>query len=156
MNHNIEKYYLIYDTCMKLKERGFDVWCDKFYGPYPHYKGEAIGSDEEYELRSEGKGKSIRNKIIIQHWTHHNSMHYNKKSCSCPDINMVVDWMLENWNTNLSVKPYYENDKIYWLCDIHYISEDKIQYMHTITSCEHKYKAYADAIRWVLDNYKVI
>ena len=162
MKNNIDNHYLIYNTCMKLKKRGFDVWCNKFYGPYPHHNGEPLGEDEEYELRAEGRGKEITSEIILQTWTSRNSMMFNKKSCSCPDINVVLDWILENWNTHIIVKPYWqENHELSWYCDIYYINKndnkhDYIQLMNTITKCDSKYHAYAEGIRWTLDNYKTI
>lgn len=157
MENKIDHYHLVYDTCMKLKKRGFDVWCNKFYGPYPHHNGEPLGSDEEYELRAEGRGKEITSKIIEQTWTHRNSMLSNKKCCSCAEINDVVDWMLINWNVHITVHPYWiENHKLAWFCDVHYIRDNYVQLITTINKCEHKYKAYAEGIKYVLDNYKVI
>lgn len=156
MENKIDKYYLIYETCMKLKKRGFDVWCDKFYAPYPHHNGEPLGSDEEYELRAEGRGNEITSKIIMQTWTERNSMLVNNDSCSCPEINTVVDWIFENWNTILTVKPYYTENGLTWFCEVYYVKDNSIQLMKTLLPYNHKYKAYADGIRWVLDNYKVI
>lgn len=155
MKNKIDKYYLNYNKCMKLKKRGYNVFCDKLYGPYPHYNNEPLGSDEEYELRAEGKGNEIIYKVIDQSCFNKNS-ELDEESCSCPEINDVIDWLLINWNVHITVKPYWNSEGLNWFGDVHYINDNFIQLMHTITRCKHKYEAYAKCIEWVLDNYKTI
>lgn len=152
MINKITKYYLVYETCMSLKKIGFNVWCNKFYGPYPHHNGEPLGSDEEYELRAEGRGKEITSKIITQTWNHTNSMLVNKKSCSCPEINDVIDWIFENLNIVFTVIPYWNEDRLVWLCKVNHIKDGYIELMKTLLPYDNKYKAYAKGIKWTLDN----
>lgn len=149
--NKIDKYYLNYNKCMKLKERGFDVYCNKFYGHYPHHNGEPLGSDEEYELRSEGKGNEITYEIINQTLYNKNS-ELNKESCSCPEINTVIDWIFENLNIVLTVIPYWNEDELAWLCKVNHIKDGYIELMKTLLPFDNRYKAYAEGIKWTLDN----
>lgn len=48
-------FYCDYETCMSLKQKGFNEMCDAFYGDAFLYQGEYISPDHEYEYRIEGK-----------------------------------------------------------------------------------------------------
>lgn len=142
-----------YETCMRLRNHGFNVWCKKCYVKYPYYRGQPLGSDEEFELRAEGKAKAIRYKMTLYDMNNSNTSFHNETDCSCPEINDVLDWFLINWNVHIIVKPYWlENHQISWFYDIFFINENYIELKNTGLNFKDKYQAYTEAIKWVMTN----
>ena len=152
MINKILTYYVDYPTAKLLKKFGFNVPCDLFLEWYPHYKGEALSFDDECDLRSEGKGKEIEYKPLIQRMYNTNtSFSVNEKNCSCPSLEIVRSWVLKNFNISFVIKPYYDsNNKLLWQSEIYSIKEKTIDLVTTLYYGKTDTKILADSIEYAL------
>jgi len=151
MNNKIQTYYVDYNAAKLLRKFGFNVPCEFYYEWYPHFCGEPLGCDEEYELTSEGRKDEITYKELIQRMYNTNDSFSSKKHCSCPSLDIVRDWLLENFNIYISPKPSPKDNKIFWLCEIWKIHDEYIELFKTLPYNKTNIKALADGIEYVLD-----
>lgn len=160
MINKLTEHCVSYDTALLLKEIGFDVVCEQYYGPYAHHNGEPIDADDEFELKDEGKENEIEYKIIKLNFVHQNKEFRpdgwcpNEKCCSCPTIDTVVEWILVNYNTHLKVEPFVDyTDKISWVCYIQKIDDIKTEIKWVSARHPYKHQALEEAIKHFLLNH---
>lgn len=151
MINNIHDYYVDYPNALKLKKLGFNVNCELFFEWYPHYKGNPLSFDDECELKSEGKGKSIRYKELVQRMFNNNEHLKNKNSCSAPFLHTVSDWILENYNIFIDTKPYWCEDGMMWMFETYYLTDTHWVPIKCTTAKKSKQQALADGIEYILD-----
>ena len=152
MNNKVQTYYVDYNAAKLLRKFGFNVPCEFYYEWYPHFCGEPLGCDEEYELTSEGRKDEITYKELIQRMYNTNDSFSSKKHCSCPSLDIVRDWLLENFNIYISPLPYWDdNNNMVWMCKVFKIRDNKLNLLQTIVYKKTNIKALADGIEYVLD-----
>lgn len=96
---NKEKRVCNYPVSMKLKEEGYEDGCEFFWGIDIRHNGEYLGSDEEFELRCEGREDEIEyihGGRLEHHWNYNCDFSDDNESCSAPDVYDVIDWLRLN------------------------------------------------------------
>ena len=99
---NNKEDYLSYKDCLKLKKLGYNWASDGLWYLSPTYNGEWLGSDEEYELRSEGITEFDYKPRTWLHY-HKNEDCNNKNECSLVDYYNAAYWL----ETVKNVKPFF-------------------------------------------------
>ena len=151
MINKILTYYVDYPTAKLLRKFGFNVLCELYYEWYPHYKGEPLSFDDECELKSEGKGKEIKYKALIQKMYNINTSLGYEKNCSCPSLEVVRSWVLKNFNISFVIKPYYDSEnKLLWKSEIYSIKEKTIDLVTALYYGKTDTKILADSIQYAL------
>jgi len=122
MTNVILNGYVGLDTAKILKKLGFNMICDACWSMYPHFKGEPLGNDEEYELRSEGRDNEITYEPYCECGINtNNAMWKNEDIWACPKIDTVVDWLYHTFDIYVNTKPYMSS-VIQWVGEIYNIS----------------------------------
>lgn len=106
------KKILPYNLSMRLKKLGYNEGCHLLYTTAHRYHGEDLGLDEEYELRSEGKGDEIEyfpGEWIVDMWNKNDLDYISDDDCSAPIINDVIDWLESEHRVLVVVRPEFEN-----------------------------------------------
>ena len=102
----IEEVYVSFETAKLLKEKGFREMCDCGYGISVRHNGEEIDEDEEYELKSEGKGNEIE---------YVDGGHLYRICCdnsfsdtlyACPTQTRVMAWLRKEQNLFIEIQCY--------------------------------------------------
>lgn len=151
MINKILTYYVDYPTAKLLRKFGFNVPCELYYEWYPHYKGEPLSFDDECELKSEGKGKEIKYKALIQKMYNKNTSLGYEKNCSCPSLEVVRSWVLKNFNISFVITPYYDSEnKLLWKSEIYSIKEKTIDLVTALYYGKTDTKILADSIEYAL------
>lgn len=112
-------FYCDYETCMSLKQKGFNEMCEAFYGDAFLYQGKYISPDHEYDYRVEGKT------VDVEHggWVYKlNNKNYDgcmdEDSCSIVSHPVAVKWLFEKTGMFISVKPYVTTEGFFYSCDL--------------------------------------
>ena len=119
--------YVGLDTAKILKKLGFNMICDACWSMYPHFNGEPLGSDEQYELEAEGRANEITYEPYCQTgFNSNNAMWKNQDIWSCPKIEDVIGWLYHTYDIYVNATPYITHG-IQWIGEIHNIlSSDSI------------------------------
>ena len=111
----ITEDYVDFSTAKLLKEKGFKEWCSCAYGISVRHNGEEIDEDEEYELKSEGKGNEIE---YVEGGTLYGMNYDNSKDFAslyaCPTQAMAMKWLREVHGLFISIG----NDDLNWCWQI--------------------------------------
>jgi len=112
-------FYCDYDTCMSLKQKGFNEMCDAFYGDAFLHNGEYISPDHEYEYRIEGKTVDVEHGGWLYNFHNKNDDDYmDEYSCSIVSHPVAIKWLFKKTNIFISVKPYAVKNGFSYECDL--------------------------------------
>ena len=109
--------YCSYETCMLLKQKGFNELCDDFYCDAYLHKGEYVNPDhlEDYnesEITVEPGGMFCN----LANTNQDDSM--NEDFCSLVPQPVAAKWLYQQTNIYILVKPYVTMEGIFWLCNL--------------------------------------
>ena len=113
------------ETAKALKDIGFDVTCPNCYGMAVMHNGEYLGSDEEYELRAEGRGDEIEyvdGGMLYSMWCN-NREKEDRDVYAAPDIEVVRKWFRDKHNLHITAMPYITVEGQLWLADVYVFSD---------------------------------
>jgi len=114
----ITEDYVSFETAKLLKEKGFDVWCDKCYGTALYHKGVPISFDDECELKEAG----LENEIeyveggYLYDFGCDNRKEY-AKVYAAPTLQMTMKWLREVHRIIIVIQPLSFNGAKDFLCD---------------------------------------
>ena len=102
----MKKHYCSVETCLALKELGFNEYVDACYGTDFRHNGESIGSDEEFELKCEGRGDEI---VSVPYGAFflmpcRNSDKYI--GVAAPTVNEAIDWLRDAHNVVVTTEAF--------------------------------------------------
>ena len=145
-----------YKLSLKLKKAGYKEWCRQGWGLDIRHNGQHLGSDEEYELKAEGKGDEIEyipGGAIFEGWCNNSAEWWDEDTCSAPLINDVIDW-LETEKGILVVPELRSGISSYvWRCSIFTFVKGKGVKLHiTTTERSKKYDSLSEGIEYALYN----
>lgn len=107
-----EEKILPYDLCMRLKELGYNEYAEWLYETSRMHNGEELGSDEEFELRAEGKGDEIElvpGGCLNKFWVKNDYDWLSKENCAAPYVDDIIDWLEREHNVLVVVRPTFQN-----------------------------------------------
>lgn len=111
--------YCSYETCMLLKQKGFNEVCDAMYCDAYLYNGEYINSDHIYEYEDEGKKLTIEHGgMFYDHANTNQDGWMSETTCSLVAQQVAAKWLFLHTNTYIIVKPYVTQDGIFWICEL--------------------------------------
>lgn len=109
--------YCSYETCMLLKQKGFNERCDDFYCDAYLHKGEYVNPDHLHEYKeSELTVKHGGMFCDLVNTNQDESMDDN--FCSLVSQPVAAKWLYQQTNIYISVKPYVTMEGIFWLCNL--------------------------------------
>ena len=114
------------ETAKVLKDFGFDVLCPHCYGVAIMHNGEYLGCDEEYELRSEGRGDEIEyidGGMLYSMWFKNNDKE-DHHVYAAPDIESVRKWFRDKYNLHITAMPYITVEGCMWMADVYTFSDE--------------------------------
>jgi hypothetical protein len=132
-------------TAKVLKEFGFDILCPQCYGVAIMHNGEYLGCDEEYELRSEGRGDEIEyidGGMLYSMWFKNNDKE-DHDVYAAPDIETVRKWFRDKYNIHINAMPYITTEGQFWVSDVYRFETERYDNLH-LTSMVNK--TYEEAI----------
>lgn len=119
--------YVGFETAKLLKQIGFNVICNACWSMYPHFEGEPLGCDEEYELISNGRENEITYEPYFQMGVNsNNAMWKNQDIWTCPKIEDVIIWFLHTYDIYVVANPYIDKG-LYWKGEIQTIKGNTIE-----------------------------
>ncbi len=117
MDQNL--FYCDYETCMSLKQKGFNEMCDAFYGDAFLHNGEYISPDHEYEYRIEGKKVDVEHGGWVYKMNSRNGDEYmDDHSCSIVSHPVAMKWLFGKTGIFISVKPYATTEGFFYSCNL--------------------------------------
>lgn len=155
-----EDKILPYDLSSRLKDLDYNEYSDWMYETSRLHNGEELGSDEEFELRCEGKPYTIEYVPggLLTHNTIRNDYDWlAPEACSAPFIHDVVDWFEEkgivivaNPSVGLddNLAPMFTWNAIIYFIGDRYTTPKPDFHMETFTN---RYEALKYGIREALD-----
>ncbi len=112
-------FYCDYETCMSLKQKGFNEMCDAFYGDAFLHNGEYISPDHEYEYRIEGKKVDVEHGGWVYKMNSRNGDEYmDDHSCSIVSHPVAMKWLFGKTGIFISVKPYATTEGFFYSCNL--------------------------------------
>lgn len=114
------------ETAKTLKDFGFDVVCPQCYGTAVMHNGEYLGCDEEYELRSEGRGDEIEyidGGMLYTMWFKNNDKE-DHHVYAAPDIETVRKWFRDKYKLHITAMPYITVEGCFWLADVYTFNDE--------------------------------
>jgi len=118
-----------FENAKILKKLGFNMMCNGCWSMYPHHNGEPLGSDEEYELRAEGRDNEITFEPYWQSRFNSNNAMWGKDKniWACPSFEDVIGWLYHTFDIYVNATPYIGQGCIEWCGEIHKISSGTIE-----------------------------
>ena len=89
----ITEDYVSFEVAKLLKEKGFTEMCSRCYGISVRHNGKDIDEDEEYELKSNGKGNEIEYVDGGQPYCMHDNNSFSSSVYAAPTLQMAMKWL---------------------------------------------------------------
>ena len=175
---NEEEKILPYDVCLALKNLDYNEYCEYMYETLCLHDGEELGTDEEFELKCEGKPYTIEyipggrlNKYCVKNdfdWL-------SVENCGAPYVEDIIRWLEKEHNILVVTMPRLVTEHMaetdyefgitfegHWMVNVYYVgrtlaSNDKVKLVYDInpnnnyTSYDSHIKAEIDGIRQALE-----
>jgi len=112
-NNKIKESICSFEISKLLKEMGFDEMCRNEYIPSYIHNGEIIDEDEEFELKSEGRGDEIEiieGGILIEQWNKNSTNQASEYSA--PTLQMAIDWLEQTHKIYITTQVFYDNTNV--------------------------------------------
>ena len=115
-----------FETAKILKDFGFDIICPKCYGIAVMHNDGYLGCDEEYELRSEGRGDEIEyidGGRLYDMWFKNNDKE-DHDVYAAPDIETVRKWFRDKYKLHITAMPYITVEGCLWMADVYTFNDE--------------------------------
>ena len=143
------------ETAKALKEFGFDIQCPQCYGTAVLHNGEYLGCDEEYELRSEGRGGEIeyvKYGMLYNMWFKNNEKE-DRDLCAAPDIETVRKWFRDKYSLHITAMPYITVEGCFWLAEVYTFNDEIYEKLPLTTMVCESYEVAVEKEIFKLINY---
>lgn len=106
LDNNISEIYCLYDACVLLKDKGFDVFCEATYTKYL----KKCGQHKKGVIVFEESG-------ILHGRNSYNSFNENYNLVSAPTQALAIQWLRKNFNLHFELL-WDVDKKLYWFVSI--------------------------------------
>ena len=140
-----------YTISLKLKEAGYDDGCECFWTTDIRHNGEYLGSDEEFELRCEGREDEIEyipGGRLEHHWNYNDDFSDDDESCSAPDVYDAIEWLRLNRGVIVDYNFSLESDRFYYTV----IMREKNLVVHSDEDFDEPIDAINDALTYIVNS----
>ena len=152
--------YVSLETAKLLKEKGFRETCPYCYGLDVRHNGKYIDSDEEFELKSEGRENEIE--YVDGGHFYHIWSNNSDDTYAAPTIQIAMKWLKDAHRIHFEIEPYTivgKNDVYYNVKVLKQVFGDKylfdgeLVFKYLTNEFRLSYEqACEDAIKYCLEN----
>lgn len=153
----ITEDYVSFETAKLLKEKGFRETCPYCYGLDVRHNGKHIDSDEEFELKSEGRENEIE--YVDGGHFYHLWSNNSDNTYAASTLYVAMKWLRNVHKLHVEVVPHpfnFEHQDIQdgWACEVTHLSD--LSYDSDYKFFQKKYSTYEEAceaaIKYCLEN----